>query len=216
MSMRGWTRTVITIAAGMLLGGIQASSQTSTETPEDLQRALQRRYQLVRNFTADFTQTYEGGMLRTRMVERGTVLVARPGLMRWDYLDPEPKQIVSDGAQLFFYFPEDEQVMVGQLPAESEATTPALFLAGGGGGGRGGWGRPPPLRAEPDFEYLTLVIDAGSLAIRRLIAYDLQGGVSTFAFSNLQENLDLSDNSFEFEIPDGTDVITHDGSDPLQ
>ena len=26
-------------------------------------RPLQRRYDLVRNFSADFTQTYEGGML---------------------------------------------------------------------------------------------------------------------------------------------------------
>ncbi|SVC68705.1 uncharacterized protein METZ01_LOCUS321559, partial [marine metagenome] len=51
------------------------------------------------------------------------------------------------------------------------------------------------------------VLDGRSLAIVRLIAHDLEGGISTFSFSNLQENLNLSDTPFRFEIPDGTDVI---------
>ena len=67
--------------------------------------------------------------------------------------------------------------------------------------------RLTPTRTERDFEFLTLVIDASTLAIVRLISYDLQGGISTLFFSNLQENLGLSDTPFTFEIPPGTDVI---------
>ena len=67
--------------------------------------------------------------------------------------------------------------------------------------------RLTPVRTERDFEYLTLVLDGRSLAIVRLIAHDLQGGISTFTFSNLQENQNLSDTPFRFEIPNGTDVI---------
>ena len=216
-------------AAGLLLGA-PCDAQPQGGSPEDLQRALQRRYELVRDFSADFTHTYEGGLLRTTLVERGTVQVKKPGRMRWDYRDPERKLYLSDGERLYSYLPEDRQVIIGRLPAANEATTPALFLAGAGSfvddftAAYDTVRDPPPdshvlrltpTRTERDFEFLTLVIDARSLAITRLISRDLQGGTSTFLFSNLRENLGLSDNSFIFEIPRGTDVIDSTRPDAL-
>ena len=199
-----------------------AAVQRPERTPEELQRALQRRYDLVQDFSADFTQTYEGGVLRTAVVERGVVRIRKPGRMRWDYHEPERWVLVSDGEQLFFYLPEDRQGMMGRLPTESQATTPALFLAGAGNvvddfvaAFDAVENQPPnsyvlrltPVHSEPDFEFLTLVLDERSLAILRLIAHDLQGGISTFAFSNLKENQGVSDTHFTFEFPPGTDVI---------
>ena len=229
--MRDRTRSIALLlaAAGASLAGLAPGSgaQPLSETPEDLQRALQRRYELVRDFSADFTHTYQGGLLRTTLVESGTVLVKKPGRMRWDYREPERKLYLSDGQYLYSYLPEDRQVLVGELPGGGEATTPALFLAG-----RGNFATdftaafdavddPPPnsrvlrltpTRSERDFEFLVVVVDAPSLAIVRLIAYDLLGGVSTFFFSNLRENVGLSDRSFTFDIPRDADVIDHTAS----
>ena len=224
MMMRGWTHPSTTpaiVVAGLVLGA-PCHAQAPNRSPRDLQQALQQRYDLVLDFSADFTHTYEGGMLRTRLVERGTMLVKRPGRMRWDYREPERKLFVSDGERLYSYLPEDRQVIIGRLPDDNAATTPALFLAGAGDfvddftAAFDAVQDPPPdsyvlrltpTRTERDFEFLTLVIDARTLAIVRLIAHDLQGGISTFVFSNLQENLGLSDTPFTFEIPPGTDVI---------
>lgn len=211
-------------AAGLVAAGPAPSggAQPPAETPEDLQRALQQRYELVRDFSADFTHTYRGGLLRTTLVERGTVLVKKPGRMRWDYREPERKLYLSDGEHLYSYLPEDRRVLVGELPGEGEAATPALFLAG-----RGDFAAdftaafdavedPPPdsrvlrltpRRTERDFEFLVVVVDAPSLAIVRLIAYDRQGGVSTFFFSNIRENVGLSDSPFTFSVPRDADVI---------
>ena len=215
-----WTTPAIVVA--WLVVGAPCHAQAPNRSPQDLQQALQQRYELVLDFSADFTHTYEGGMLRTRLVERGTMLVKRPGRMRWDYLEPERKLFVSDGVQLYSYLPEDRQVIIGRLPHDNAATTPALFLAGAGDfvddftAAFDAIQDPPadsyvlrltPTRTERDFEFLTLVIDASTLAIVRLISYDLQGGISTFVFSNLQENQGLSDTPFTFEIPPGTDVI---------
>ena len=224
--MRDWIRTIglVLVAAGLNLGGTMpgAGAQPLGESPEDLQRALQQRYDLVRDFSAEFTHTYQGGLLRTTLVERGTVLVKKPGRMRWDYREPERKLYVSDGEYLYSYLPEDRQVIIGELPAGDEATTPAMFLAGAGDfatdftAAFDAVDDPPPnsrvlrltpRRAERDFEFLVVVIDAPSLAIVRLVAYDLQGGVSTFFFSNLRENVGLSDRPFTFDIPRDTDVI---------
>ena len=47
-------------------------------------RALQEKYDRVKDFTADFIHTYEGGVLKRKSTERGTVQIRKPGRMRWE------------------------------------------------------------------------------------------------------------------------------------
>src|SRR5688572_22919994 len=101
-------------------------------TPAQFGDALQRRYEGVRDFSADFTQTYQGGVLNRRLTERGRVLVKKPGKMRWEYAAPESTLFVSDGAKAYFYVPKDRQVLVSRAPSSDGASTPALLLAGKG------------------------------------------------------------------------------------
>ncbi len=97
-----------------------------------LARALQQRYQTITDFSADFVHTYRGGVLRTQTRERGTVKIKKPGKMRWVYTAPEPKEFVSDGVKIYSHIPQDRQVLVSPVPADGDATTPALFLSGKG------------------------------------------------------------------------------------
>jgi outer membrane lipoprotein carrier protein len=191
------------------------------QAPEALARALQARYQNVRDFTADFVQTYRGGVLRTETRERGTVAVKKPGRMRWVYTSPERKEFVSDGQKMYSYIPEDRQVLVSDIPADSQAPTPVLFLAGKGDLVKdftaatapspvtGSVGlKLTPRRSEPEYEYLIVAVDPATLQIRALTTRDRQGGESTLRFENLQENKGISDKDFAFRIPRGVDVIT--------
>ncbi len=98
----------------------------------DLARNLQRKYNQVRDFSADFEHIYEGGVLRKKLTERGTLLVKKPGMMRWIYTAPEKKEFVSDGRTLWSYMPADRQVIIGTVPPADEASSPAMFLAGKG------------------------------------------------------------------------------------
>jgi len=65
-----------------------------------------------------------------------------------------------------------------------------------------------PKRRESEYEWLILVVDPGTLAIRGLQTTDAQGGKSTFSFTNLKENVGLTDKEFAFRIPRGVDVVT--------
>jgi outer membrane lipoprotein carrier protein len=184
---------------------------------------VQARYDRVRDFSADFTHTYTGGLLKKRVVERGTVQVKKPGRMRWKYTTPEEKLFVSDGRQIYSYVRADKQVIVSPMPAADEATTATLFLTGKGDLARdftAKLGEAPagapagsvvlaltPRRAQRDYDTLTLAVDPSSYAIRMLVAADRQGGVSTFVFANVKENAGLADKIFTFTIPRGTDVI---------
>jgi len=188
--------------------------------PETLARALQQRYQGIRDFSADFVHTYRGGVLRTQTTERGTVVIKKPGLMRWVYTAPEKKEFVSDGRSVYSYIPADRQVIVTSMPAADEATTPALFLAGRGDIVRDFTAVPAespvpgttalkltPRREEPEYEYLIVAVHPATLQIRGLTTRDRQGGDSALSFTNLQENRGISDKEFAFRIPRGVDVI---------
>jgi outer membrane lipoprotein carrier protein len=189
--------------------------------PEALAKSLQQRYQGIRDFSADFVHSYRGGVLRTQTRERGTVSVKKPGRMRWVYTAPEKKEFVADGRKVYSYIPEDRQVIVSDVPPDDQATTPALFLAGKGDIARdfsAAYAEDPapgtvalkltPRKGEPEYEYLVVAIDPGTLQIRALTTIDRQGGESTLTFSNLKENQGIPDKEFTFRIPRGVDVIT--------
>lgn len=99
-------------------------------TAEQFAARVQQRYDTIRDFEADFVQSYQGGLLKTKTSERGTVAIKRPGRMRWLYTRPERKEFVSDGTRIYSYLPTDKQVIVSPVPKDQ--TTPALFLTGTG------------------------------------------------------------------------------------
>lgn len=189
-------------------------------TATDAARALQQKYDRVKDFTADFTHLYEGGVLKKKTSEHGTVVIKKPGMMRWDYSEPEKKEFVSDGHKIYSYVPADKQVVISTMPPGDEATTAVLFLTGKGNLTRDydvsyAEGAPPdawalklePRRKQRDYDWLILVVDRATLRIRALTAADQQGGTSTFTFTNYRENTGVPDKAFEFRIPRGADVI---------
>jgi len=215
--------TVGALALAVLLTG-RSAIHGAGETAPELAAALQRKYDGIKDFSADFTHTYEGGVLRKQITERGKLLVKKPGKMRWDYTNPEQKQFVSDGLKMYSYIPQDKQVIVASVPKEDEASTPTLFLAGKGSLTRDFTAAivdPPPSMAagtralklvpkarQRDYDWLTLIVDAATLDIRGLQTTDAQGGKSSFSFTNLKENVGVADKEFAFKIPRGVDVVS--------
>ena len=114
-------------------GRRDAAAQDAAQPAADaLAQQVQARYQTIQDFTADFSHTYEGGVLRKRTTERGNVLIKKPGRMRWTYTQPEAKVFVSDGLKIYAHVPADRQVTVSSMPADDKASTPILFLVGKG------------------------------------------------------------------------------------
>jgi len=210
---------VLALAAAVGVSFTAAAQQKPA--PQELARALQQRYQGIKDFSADFVHNYRGGVLKTQTQERGTVVVKKPSRMHWTYTAPEKKEFVSDGVKIYSYIPQDKQVIISSVPADDQATTPALFLAGKGDIVRDFSAtyvdstipdtvalKLTPRRSEADYEYLVVAVEPGSLRIRALTTRDPQGGESTLVFNNLKENQGISDKEFAFRIPRGVDVVT--------
>ncbi len=204
----------------------QVSAQPASSAT-DLAQALQKKYATIRDFSADFVHTYQGGVLKKQLTEKGRLSIKKPGKMRWDYSSPEVKQFVSDGVKVYSYIPADKQVLVGTVPPDDTAGSPALFLAGKGdlirdftasngevpAGSAAGTRalKLVPRKPQQEYDWLVLLVDPVSLSLRGMVTVDSQGGRSVFSFSNLKENVGLQDKDFEFRMPRGVDVVTDAG-----
>ena len=207
----------------LVLAATLVAPVTAQNDPAALAAKVQQRYNGIRDFQGDFVQTYEGGVLRTKTTERGTLAIKRPGRLRFTYTKPERKEFVSDGVRLYTHLVADKQVIVSPAPSAEDGDVPAMFLAG-----RSDLGRDytptfttlpgaaaglltlklVPKNQESEFESLGIGVDPKTLQIQFLTAIDRQGGRSSFTFTNLKENRGLSDKDFVFRIPRGADVVT--------
>ena len=213
----------LAIVIGVSLAAPQAAPPAD---PLAVARAIQQKYDTIIDFSADFVHAYQGGVLRKTATERGTVVIKKPARMRWTYEAPEKKVFVADGLRIYSYIPEDKQVLISPVPAEDDATTPAMFLSGKGRLTRDFTAAFPPTpdplpgtvtltltpkRTEAEYEWLTLVVDRDTWRLRRLVTGDAQGGQSTFTFTRVRENTGVQDTVFRFVIPKGVDVVTANG-----
>ncbi len=218
------SRRMLVSAVAIALAAVAPRSFASETEAQALARSIQQKYASIHDFSADFTHTYEGGVLRKKITERGHLEIKKPGRMRWEYTSPEQKLFVSDGVKVYSYIPADKQVIVSNVPPGDEATTPALFLTGKGDVTRDfvpsiadvPQGYPADSRAlklvpktpQRDYDWLMLVVDPTTLMLRGLVTVDAEGGKSSFTFTNLKENTGLADKEFAFKIPRGVDVVT--------
>jgi outer membrane lipoprotein carrier protein len=215
----------VLITAAIALTSVWALA-AQTSDPVALAAKVQQRYNGIKDIQGDFVQTYEGGVLRTKTTERGTVAIKRPGKIRFTYTQPEKKEFVSDGNRLYTHLVADKQVIVSPAPGPDQGGIPAMFLAGqsdlsrdytpsftalpGAATGLVTLSLVPKKKSD-EYESIGIGVDPKTLQIQFLTAVDTQGGRSSFSFSNLKENRGLADKDFEFRVPRGVEVVTNGG-----
>ncbi len=92
---------------------------------------VENRYNHAKTLQVLFTEQYtpKGGIQRT---ESGTLLLRKPGRMRWDYTQPKGKLVVSDGTYLYIYTPAENRAQKMKLKDSmaEEMQAPLAFLLG--------------------------------------------------------------------------------------
>jgi outer membrane lipoprotein carrier protein len=161
------------------------------------------------------------GMDRT---EEGTLLLKKPGRMRWSYDQPAGKVFVLDGKYAWFYTPGDAQVQ--RIPAKKldDLRSPLRFLLGHTqlqrelenvsvqpeGTGYRISGVPKGMSQR--VKSLSLRVSAtGSIETMRI--EEIDGATTDFAFTQMQENVPTRDSDFSFTPPAGVGIV--DGIQPI-
>jgi outer membrane lipoprotein carrier protein len=179
-------------------------------------RKVDDHYNRLSSLRAHYTEHYFGmGMDRT---EDGTLLLKKPGRMRWSYSAPVGKVFVLDGKFAWFYTPGDAQAT--RVPAKEldDLRSPLRFLLGHTelrkeldnltvtDNGLGFQISGVPKGMAQRVKLLSIwVISTG--AIERMRLEEVDGAVTEFAFSDLQENVPVKDSDFAFVPPAGVTVV---------
>ena len=165
---------------------------------------------------ADFTQTVADKRGRVTQQASGKMAFARPGKFRWDYHAPYEQIIVGDGAKLWLYDADLDQVSVKPL-GEVIAGTPAALLAGDNAiekyfilkdaGQSDGleWLDAIPRNSDTTFERVRMGFRGDTLAQMELL--DHFGQRTTLKLTKFVRNPVISPARFHFTPPRGADVI---------
>lgn len=187
-------------------------------------RAVDEHYNRLNSFSGDFVEIYKGpGASRS---ESGVLRLKKPGRMRWEYREPRPKLFLTDSENAYFYVPGEPQARRASLKKIDDIRSPLRYLLG-------------KTKLAKEFDGLSLASDVAPLQpggivlrgvpkgmtdrisevlleispahqITRIVIQEIDGAVTDFRFSGMQENIPLQDSLFRFTPPPGIKVIQDD------
>jgi outer membrane lipoprotein carrier protein len=203
----------------LLFVAITISAQA--EDIHQLARAVDDHYNHLRSLQSDFTEIYRGD--GPERVESGTLWLKKPRKMRWEYRSPKEKLFISDGQDVWFYLPAERQLRKTALRKLDDMRSPVAFLLG-------------KTKLENELQGLSKAVDqspleAGNTLLRgvpqamagqvsevqleitpsgqivRIVLMEADGATTEFRFAGWKENLELSDNRFQFSPPPGVETV---------
>src|SRR5919106_3556780 len=92
--------------------------------------SLQKSYETTADFVANFRQETEVKTLNRNLKAWGQVSFKRPGKMFWRYEEPKGQFVLADGKHLYFYQPEQNQIIKSPLKNAFRSDIPLSFLIG--------------------------------------------------------------------------------------
>jgi outer membrane lipoprotein carrier protein len=204
---------------GAIVTAVVFSTTVSAQAPSahDLAGRVDRHYNQLHSLKAGFSETYEGlGINRT---ESGTLLLLKPGRMRWDYSQPAGKLFLLDGKYAWFYSHGDPQVqrvqakqlddfrsplrfLLGHTELEKELNSLTLAAAPNGLFTLTG----QPKGQEKRVSRLTLTV-TGDGTIRGIEVEETDGALTRFSFTGEAPNAPVAPETFRFTPPAGVPVV---------
>ena len=206
---------------------IAASAYASDSTVSQIASRVDRRYNHLTTLKSQFQESYRGaGLTRD---ESGKLWLQKPGKMRWQYEQPSSKLFVVDGKDAFFYVPSERQVR--RMPAKKldDFRSPIRYLLG-------------HTKLQSEFDKLAISSEqpkqAGNAVIEgvpkgmedrvqrvmleinptdqivRIAIEEIDGSVTEFTFSDIQENVAVNSSLFHFTPPAGVEIVEGQDVEP--
>jgi len=205
-------------------GGAAQVNAGEMPSAGQIARNLQASYDKITSLQASFTQETSNRLSSRTRTGSGTVILVKPGLMRWDYQTPDEQVFVCDGERLLMYFAKEKQVVTSSAKQYLESDVMYSFFAGTADIVRDfdvqEVADPEqdiddssyqikliPRETHPQIEEITVWVDRSSYLLRRLKVVDTFGSVTDLVFSNIIENGTIDKSRFSFSPPEGTEII---------
>ena len=197
----------------LLLLAVLAPGASAAATVEGLKSLLEQ----TTTARARFAQMVLDKNMKKLQQATGTMQFARPGKFRWEYDKPYEQVIVSDGARVWLYDKDLNQVTVRKYD-RALGTSPAALLAGSNEieknyrfstvGSQDGldWLEAVPRTQDTAFERIRLGF--GKAGLEAMELRDQFGQITVIKFSTIERNAKIPPEAFTFTPPKGADVIS--------
>lgn len=207
------------IAAVAVSGTLRPSEAAERNAAEVIVDNLQKNYDATADFVADFRQETEVKTLNRSLKASGKLSFKRPGKMLWNYEEPKGQFVLADGKNLYFYQPDQNQVIKSPLKNAFRGDIPLSFLLGLGNLKKdftatlkASEENQDILRLEPKgqtggYSEILLGVNKTSSDIVWASVRDAAGNLTTLRFSNMRKGAGLRDSLFQVRIPDGADIV---------
>jgi outer membrane lipoprotein carrier protein len=221
-SLRSVTAVVVALGC-TLLSSAHAQQQPAAPTAPTVAAWVQRFYDQTRSMNSRFVQRYTNRVYNRVDVSRGRVRFKKPGMMRFDYDQPNGKVIVSDGTTLVVYEPPDEGRGAGQYyeqpMTDAQLPTALGFLMGTGRLDQDFTfrllnveGQPyrvlelRPRTPTPQYTRILLFVDDHAErrgVVHRVLIIDSANNRNQFNFEEQQFDREVADSTFRYRPPRG-------------
>lgn len=200
----------------------KASEPPTGPTASEVVDEVQKFYEGTQDYQASFSQVYKNKLMNETKKSSGKVYIKRPGKMRWEYAKPNKKLFVSDGATLWVYEQEANQVYKQDLK-DSDLPTAISFLMGKGdlkkdftyklvdNAKAADQGmlvlELVPKSPTTHYKKLLFMVDAQTYQVKRTIIIDASGNTNSMRFEKIKTNKGIKDSKFSFKMPKGATLV---------
>lgn len=186
---------------------------------ERIAELVQKKYESINDMKAKFLQTVYYRSIDRKETDTGFVLFKKPNKMKWSYVAPHAQVIVCDGEKVWFYLPDEAQVMVGKMSEVFSSDVPTNFLSGMGKlteqfkvklekKDRGNaLLRLIPIKPIEGIKDVMIKVDIKTGLVIGSVVVDNLDNETTIELQDVKINAGIPEDEFVFKIPPGVEVI---------
>lgn len=194
---------------------------------EDMPDIIQQRYEVLKTFQADFIQELTNVASGQTEVRKGRIWFRQPSKVRWETTTPEQELLVVGPEYAWDYIEDDKLAIKYSVVSLLDSKTILRFISGQANLKedfiiktewkdadvvRQKWGKGfvvlqlVPKEAEPGMVLAYIGVEPDTGLLRQVMIVDFYGNGNELRLSNVDIDVDISADMFDFVPPEGTQI----------
>ncbi len=181
---------------------------------------LESTYRSITSLRAKFLQSEERPGVGVSTSEEGLMSFMPPGKMRWDYEGKRPHRVVINDNLVWIFTPGRNQVVRREMSLQEMRMGPMTFMRGlegleeqfavypGKDTLEGKYALDLfPIDERTSYERIGILVSVQTGLLERIRIHHRLGNLTTIEFSDIRTGVKFPDDLFEWDVPEGTEVI---------
>lgn len=211
--MNKFARTIGIVTTLFLMPAVVVAQ----ESAESIVKKVREAYEKLQTLQADFVQNHTWSLVGETTVLEGRLFLKKGDRYR---VETATQTIVTDGATVWTYSPEKQQVLIDHLSKTADEPLPRELLVkytrdfkakllGTDKSGKTDLYRVhfTPRDDNSFVREVTAWIEKGSWLARKIEQHDINDNVTVYELKNIQRDAPLADNLFTFKSPADAEIV---------